>query len=225
MRLEVAIKKRLPEFEIKVAFSCEDGRLLALTGPSGAGKTTIIRCIAGLDQPDSGRINYNGHSWFDGQQGIMQATRKRGVGYVFQEHTLFPHLDIAANVAFACPDRARVDELLTAFGFSRLAGRLPHQVSGGERQRAALAQALASKPKVLLLDEPFSALDPETRQVLRRELKALKEQLALPIVMITHDQAEANYLADQQLAIRLGRPQEEASGHLLQNTHHCLAGG
>ena len=162
MRLEVMISKQLPEFMIDIDFSCDDGRLVALTGPSGAGKTTIIRCIAGLEQPDQGRIHYNGHCWFDSSRGIMQAARNRGIGYVFQEHTLFPHLNIAGNVAFACSDHGQVNDLLKTFGIDRLGHRYPHQVSGGERQRAALAQALASNPKVLLLDEPVSALDPET---------------------------------------------------------------
>lgn len=207
MELEVEIKKKLTDFTVNVSFRCGDGDLLALTGPSGAGKTTIIRCIAGLEQPDSGRIVHNGRCWYDDSQKINLPPRQRQVGYVFQEHTLFPHLTIEKNVAFACRDSRRVTELLETCGISRLRKRMPGQVSGGERQRAALAQALAANPKALLLDEPFSALDSVTKKKLREELKKIKSRLSLPVIFITHDLEEARYLANIHLLITHGAPE------------------
>lgn len=214
MELKAEIKKKLADFSINVSFSCNDGNLLALTGPSGAGKTTIIRCIAGLEQPDSGHIAHNGSCWYDSSRKINLATRHREVGYVFQEHTLFPHLNIEKNVAFACRDKDRVTELLQTFGINSLRKRMPNQVSGGERQRAALAQALAGRPKVLLLDEPFSALDIATRKKLREELKQIKNDLHLPVILVTHDLEEADYLADEHLVIAGGIKQKCRTGHI-----------
>ena len=141
MELKAEIEKKFDDFCINVSFACGDGSLLALTGPSGAGKTTIIRCIAGLEQAHSGRISYNDCCWYDSSRKINLATRHRQVGYVFQEHTLFPHLTIEKNVSFACSDPDRVTELLNTFGINRLRKRMPNQVSGGERQRAAIARA------------------------------------------------------------------------------------
>ncbi len=212
MELKATIKKKLHDLTIDVSLHCKDGNLLSLTGPSGAGKTTIIRCIAGLEQPDTGHITYNGTCWYDSANCINLATRHREIGYVFQEHTLFPHLSIEKNVAFSCPDADRVTDLLKTFSIHRLRSRMPHQVSGGERQRAAMAQALASNPKVLLLDEPFSALDTVTRKKLREELKQIKKTLSLPVILVTHDLEEANYLADRQLAITRGTPQRCQDG-------------
>lgn len=188
------IKKR-GHFTIDVSFTCEKGNLLALTGSSGAGKTTVIRALAGLDKPDMGQIISDETVWFDGAKTWVPA-RERRVGYVFQEHTLFPHLNVEKNVGFSCKDKTRVSELLEILGISHLALKKPHQISGGEKQRAAFAQALASDPQVLLLDEPFSALDTVTRVRLRQELKRLKNRLDIPIILVTHDLEEAGYLAD-----------------------------
>ena len=116
MELLVDIKKRLNDFSLDISFRCGDGHLLALTGPSGAGKTTIIRCIAGLEQPDSGYIAYNGRCWFDSSKGINLPSRHRKVGYVFQEHTLFPHLTIQENVSFSRPEPGRAEDFLKALG-------------------------------------------------------------------------------------------------------------
>lgn len=209
MELRVNIKKKLNDFSLDISFLCRDGNLLALAGPSGAGKTTIVRCIAGLEQPDSGQITYNGNCWYDSSCNINLPSRHRGVGYVFQEHTLFPHLSIEKNVAFSCTDTGKVVDLMQAFDIYRLRKRRPGQVSGGERQRAALAQALASNPKVLLLDEPFSALDIVTKNKLRDVLGRLKKKIQLPIVHITHDLDDALHLADSVVSLEKGRSSEE----------------
>ncbi|MDH3392823.1 MAG: ATP-binding cassette domain-containing protein, partial [Desulfobulbaceae bacterium] len=131
--------------------------------------------------------------------------QQRKLGYVFQDHTLFPHLSVEKNIAFAAKNPKQVDELLDLFSISELRHRKPKQISGGERQRVALAQALASKPQLLLLDEPFSALDIITRKQLRKELKKLKSTLAIPIILVTHDLDEAMYLANHVLPIDRGQ--------------------
>ena len=205
MGLEIKLKKKLPNYELDVALSCEPGRLLALVGPSGAGKTTIVRSVAGLAKPDQGVVALDREVWYDSAAGIWLPPQKRGLGYVFQEFTLFPHLTVEKNVAFAAVDKRRVGELLAMFGVADLADRRPHEISGGERQRVALAQALAREPKVLLLDEPFSALDIATRKQLQAELKELKTSLNLPIVHVTHDLQEAMMLADDIVAIEAGQ--------------------
>ena len=206
--LSVTLAKEMAGFVIDVSFSCANGALIALTGPSGSGKTTIIRQIAGLDRPDTGRIALNNETWFDGSGKKNLPARKRGVGYVCQDYSLFPHLNVAANVGFACRDRERVTELLHLLGIGHLRDRSVARLSGGERQRVALAQALAAKPRLLLLDEPFSALDPATRQRLQDELLTLKQNLAIPMVFVTHDPTEAAKLGDTHLALARGRRAE-----------------
>lgn len=202
--LEARLKKKRDHFVVEVDFSCPDGKLLTLTGPSGSGKTTIIRTLAGLEKPDSGRIQYGKRLWYDSSKNHFLNARFRRVGYVFQEHTLFPHLTVRENVSFACKDKEHVTALLETLRISHLAKSMPHQISGGEKQRAALAQALASGPDVLFLDEPFSALDTHTRLRLRQELSHLKRQLSIPIVMVTHDLEEARQLGDINICLNRG---------------------
>ena len=205
MELRIEIKKTLPHFDLDVAFACPDERMLVLIGPSGGGKTTIIRIIAGLERPDGGTVVYNGETWLDVQKGIFVPPQKRRLGYVFQEYTLFPHLNVYGNIAFSAHDKNDVDELLRIFGIRHLRNRKPYEISGGERQRCAICQALARRPQVLLLDEPFSALDVITRRMLRDELRALKGTLSLPIVYVTHDVNEALFLADDILPVVEGK--------------------
>ncbi|OCC14933.1 Molybdenum transport ATP-binding protein ModC [Dissulfuribacter thermophilus] len=220
MELKVKIYKKLSGFDIDISFSCPNGSLLALIGPSGAGKTTIVRSIAGLERPDSGFIACNGIVWSDTKKGIWVPPQKRRLGYVFQEYSLFPHLTVEKNIAFAADDLKEVEELIELLGIGHLRRRKPHQISGGERQRVALAQALARKPSVLLLDEPFSALDIATRQKLREELKSLKGRLSIPIVMVTHDLNEAQFLADEMLPIEQGKMAPEWLSRFLSTCWH-----
>ncbi len=202
--LDIHFLIRRGHVSIDINFSCDDGRLLALTGPSGCGKTTIIRALAGLERPDSGHIRYKKKNWFNSTRNIFLQPRKRKVGYVFQEHTLFPHLTIRKNIAFACKDPNLVTELLELLRIRHLEDSSPQQISGGERQRTALAQALASNPDVLLLDEPFSALDGPTRKRLCRELSTMKEQFGIPIILVTHDLEEASQLGDHHICLEQG---------------------
>lgn len=205
MALEVRLRKALPGFVLKVSFSCRKGEMVILTGPSGSGKTTLIRMIAGLERPDQGTIQYDGETWVDTVKGVFLPARKRGIGYVFQEYTLFPHLNVYGNVSFAAVDRDDVERLLKRFGIWHLRDSMPQHISGGERQRCAICQNLARGPRVLLLDEPFSALDTEMRRTLRRELRGLKESLSIPMLHVTHDLTEALFLADRILPIVQGK--------------------
>ena len=205
MELNVSIKKKLPHFNLDISFSCRQGRLLALVGPSGAGKTTTIRILAGLDRPDEGRITYDNDVWVDTDRKIFLPPQQRHLGYVFQEYTLFPHLTVSGNVAFGAADKKDASKLLRRFNIWHLRDRKTDKISGGERQRCAICQAMARNPRLLLLDEPFSALDAVTRQNLRKELRTLKQELSIPVIHVTHDISEALYLADDVLPIVGGR--------------------
>jgi molybdate transport system ATP-binding protein len=209
MGLDVRIKKKLKDFELNVAFSCGEGRLLAIVGPSGSGKTTIIRTLAGLQKPDQGLITCKDEIWDDTEHKLHVPARKRDIGYVFQEFTLFPHVNVYKNVAFATKDRKAVEDLLRLFDIWHIRDSKPHKISGGERQRCAMCQALARSPRVLLLDEPFSALDALTRRKLREMVKTLKHELNIPIIHVTHDIREALFLADDILPVVQGRVQSK----------------
>ncbi|MCU0577452.1 MAG: ATP-binding cassette domain-containing protein [Desulfobacterota bacterium] len=209
MSIEARLRKKLKHFTLDVSLTCQEGRLLAIVGPSGAGKTTIVRMLAGLERPDEGTITCRGETWTDIQRKILLPARKRGVGYVFQEFTLFPHLNVYRNVAFAAKDDRTVEELLRQFDIWHLRDSRPHLISGGERQRCAICQALAREPKVLFMDEPFSALDALNRRNLRGMLKALKHELRIPVIHITHDIREALFLADDLLPVVQGRVQNK----------------
>jgi molybdate transport system ATP-binding protein len=183
----------LPRRSFELALSLDVGReTVALVGPSGAGKTSVLRAVAGLERPRSGTITCNGHVWFDAG-GRNLPPERRSVGLVFQEFALFPHLTVAQNVAFG-GRRAR-PELLERFGIGHLSAARPSELSGGERQRVALARALARSPEVLLLDEPMAALDPHTRARVREELYDLLGELGLPTLVVTHDFEDAAALA------------------------------
>jgi molybdate transport system ATP-binding protein len=184
----------LRRFELELALEVGN-ETFALAGPSGAGKTTALRAVAGLARPNRGRIAVGDERWFDGDGGIDLAPEQRSVGLVFQDYALFPHLSVQRNVAFGGADG--VAELLERFGIARLAAHKPGELSGGERQRVALARALARKPRVLLLDEPLAALDAQTRAHVRGELRGHLSGAGLPTVVVTHDFADAAALADR----------------------------
>lgn len=183
------------------------GSLTTIVGPSGCGKTTLLRLIAGFERADAGSIRVD--ETIVSGPGVHQPPEKRGIGIVTQDGALFPHLDVAANVGFGLPrserKSSRVDELLSLVGLSGLERRFPHELSGGEQQRVALARALAPVPHVLLLDEPFSSLDPALRASLRAEVRAVLRTADMTAVLVTHDQVEALSIADQVGVMRDGR--------------------
>ena len=205
MKITASLSRRLRYFDLDVAFSCEMERMLVMIGPSGGGKTTIIRMLAGLDTPDNGQVTFGEAVWFDSERKVNLKPQSRQLGYVFQDYNLFPHLNLFDNASFAAPDKKEVEEWLHLFKIDHLKKRKPHQVSGGERQRCAICQALARHPRLLLLDEPFSALDVVTRRSLREELKGLKGKLSCPVIYVTHDIHEALFLADEILPVVEGK--------------------
>jgi molybdate transport system ATP-binding protein len=187
---------RIPRREFDVDVSLAVDGTLALVGPSGAGKTTVLRGIAGLARPASGRVEVGDEVWLDSASGIDLPPERRRVGFVFQDFALFPHLTVHGNVAFGA-GRSPVDGLLERLGIRHLADVRPGDLSGGERQRVALARALAREPRALLLDEPLSALDAHTRARVRGELAELLGRLELPALVVTHDFEDAAALADE----------------------------
>lgn len=216
MQFELDITKRMrsggEEFLLRSQFSTTD-RALVLFGPSGSGKTLTLQSIAGLLTPDEGYIRVNGDVVFDSKAGINVPTRRRKVGYVFQDYALFPHLTVRENISFGLKplfgrlrkrDHQRVSELINVFGLERVAGQKPSALSGGQQQRTALARALATSPKLLLLDEPFSALDQPLRLRMRNELSHVLESFNIPMIMVTHDSDEVESFAQAVVVYRNG---------------------
>ena len=207
-RLQVDIRQRRP-VPLEARFHCRGGELLALVGPSGSGKTTVLRCIAGLHHP-AGRIVCGGEVWLDDALGIALPPQRRRVGFVFQDYALFPHLTVLQNLTLACRlpgERARekARRWLRRVHLAGLEDRRPDTLSGGQRQRVALARAMMRDPDVILLDEPFSAVDQVTRRRLRLEMAELKRTLRIPMILVTHDLEEAEMLADRMALIHRGR--------------------
>jgi len=205
--LRVDFTLPLRDFELTLALDV--ARTVALVGPSGAGKTSALRVVAGLARPARGRVELGGETWLDTERGIDLRPEERRVGLVFQEYALFPHMSVRANVAYG--GRERVDELLERFHISHVADAHPERLSGGERQRVALARALARDPDVLLLDEPLSALDAHTKTQVRGELSELLRGLDLPTLLVTHDYEDAAALADEVGVVVDGRLRQLAA--------------
>ena len=207
--LQVQLRQEAP-IPLAARLACAPGELLALVGPSGSGKSTILRCIAGLTRPAGGEVSCGGNVWLDTGAGIDLAPQRRSVGIVFQHYALFPHLSAQNNVLAAMahvPEgerAARARDLLQLVHLSGLEGRHPRELSGGQQQRVALARALARDPAVLLLDEPFAAVDRVTRRRLQRELALLRARIHVPIVLVTHDLDEARTLADRMVILSRG---------------------
>ena len=214
---EVAVERGA--FRLEVAVAVAPGQVLAVLGPNGAGKTTLLRTLAGLGALTEGMIAVAGRTWDDARAGVFVPAADRGVGFVFQDYRLFPHLTVLDNVAFAARARGAARPLARAeavawlerLGASALAGRRPGELSGGQAQRVALARALASDPALLLLDEPLAALDARTRLAVRSELRTHLTGFAGPTVLVTHDPLEAMVLADRILVLEGGRAVQEGA--------------
>ncbi|MBQ0957549.1 ABC transporter ATP-binding protein [Ideonella sp. 4Y11] len=195
----------------EVSMGLAAGEIGVLVGPSGCGKTSLLRAVAGLEPLAGGRIRLAGETVSDPAAGLHRPAEQRRVGMVFQDYALFPHLDVAANVAFGLhalgrAERAkRVQEMLSLVGLPEVAGKMPHQLSGGQQQRVALARALAPAPRLLLLDEAFSALDVELRERLAHEVRAILKASGTAALVVTHDQMEAFALADRLGVMQAGR--------------------
>jgi molybdate transport system ATP-binding protein len=208
--LHVSARMPLREFELSLEAAVEPGECLAVAGPSGAGKTTLLRIVAGLLRPAAGRVAIGGDVWLDTASGREVPPERRRCGVVFQDYALFPNLSAWRNVAYGMvrprgERRPRAEELLERFGIASLADARPGSLSGGERQRVALARALAAEPRALLLDEPLSALDPESRREAQQELQGFLAELPIPVLLVTHSREEAALLAARIVTIDRGR--------------------
>src|ERR687894_131408 len=209
--LEAAVRTRLGALDLDVGLAVAAGECLALAGPSGAGKTSVLRVIAGLLRPAGGRVSCGGAVWLDTARGIDTPAERRACGYLFQEYALFGHLSAWRNVAYGLRElprherEPRARELLGRFGLAGRADARPATLSGGERQRVALARALARRPAALLLDEPLAALDARTRAGASRELGGILADAEVPTLLVTHDFAEAAQLGDRVAIVDGGR--------------------
>ncbi len=219
MGLEVCLNKRINGFHLDVAWKIGN-ELAVLFGFSGAGKTVTLKMIAGLMKPDQGIVRLNGKDFFDSMSGVDTPSYQRSLGYVFQDLALFPHMTVMKNILYGAkhisePERTiRARKIMNVFQINRLEGRLPSEISGGQKQRVAFARALIRQPDLLLLDEPFSALDHPLRLEMRQFLKRIKKDFNIPVVVVTHDLSEAATLADiiivyaRGRALQTGTPEE-----------------
>jgi len=224
--LDVDIRLKLEDGQRRFALDLQfrsDAPVLALFGPSGAGKSLSLQAMAGLLKPGAGHLRLGERTLFDAARGIDIPPARRRIGYLFQDYALFPHLSVRANIGFGLtswlqprPRRADAEwvaTLLRRFELEDMAEAKPARLSGGQQQRVALARALACRPELLLLDEPFAALNPMLRQGLRQQLKRLREEWQIPIVMISHDVEDVLALADAALVIEQGRVLREIDLH------------
>ncbi|MGO8753879.1 MAG: ATP-binding cassette domain-containing protein [Gallionellaceae bacterium] len=216
--IELDIKKKLlgaqGEFTLEVKLRLKQGEFVTLFGESGAGKTTLLRCLAGLADPGQGSIRVQGETWFDSAKATMLPVQQRRVGYMFQDYVLFPNMSVRGNLEFALrkgTSRQRVSELIEIMALGELQHRKPNTLSGGQQQRVALARALAAESRLLLLDEPFSALDQETKVRLQDEVLRLQRHFGLTTLMVSHDVSEVFRLSRRVLIIEEGRIVREGS--------------
>jgi molybdate transport system ATP-binding protein len=198
--------------QLQVNFTVQTNELVTLYGPSGAGKTSIIRMIAGLMKPDQGSILVDGVSWFDSQQKMHLRTQERPIGLVFQEYSLFPNMTVYENLKFALPKgnpKDMIEELLETIGLKNLRDTKPNLLSGGQKQRVALARALVRNPSILLLDEPLSALDTAMRNKLQDDILAFHKRFGLTTILVSHDYHEVKKMSDRVFLIENGKIAEE----------------
>lgn len=208
------IKKQLDRFQVDVEYSFEKG-VLVIQGESGAGKTTVLNCISGLKEPDSGKIRIGDQVVFDEKTNVP--VKKRQIGYLFQNYALFPNMTVGKNVIYGIKNKKEykdkekrkelldyADYIMETFQITHLKKRYPHNISGGEKQRVALARAIVTRPRLLLLDEPFSALDMKTKEVVYEEFQSFKKTLGIPTILITHDPRESEMFADHKIFMRDG---------------------
>ncbi|GAD01747.1 molybdenum ABC transporter ATP-binding protein [Agarivorans albus] len=216
MCLELQLHSQRDDFTLNIELTLPQTGVSALFGPSGSGKTSCLRAMAGLDRFSGGYFSVNGEVWQDDKQGIYLATHQREIGYVFQEASLFPHLNVEQNLLFGHrltrPEKRKVSisDTCELLSISHLLTRRPSCLSGGERQRVSIARALLSSPKLLLMDEPLSALDATLKQEIIPYLERLHQQLSIPVVYVSHDLEEVKRLADYMVFLEQGRVSQQA---------------
>ena len=215
MALEVEIRKRIGGFVLHSEFTADRG-VFALLGASGSGKSLTLKCIAGIEKPDEGRIVLDGHVLFDSSKKINLPPQKRRVGYMFQDYALFPNMTVRKNVMAGMgrnPDSAAADEILRRFRISDLENRIPSELSGGQKQRVAMARIAAQKPDAILLDEPFAALDSHLKWMLEGEMKQLLESMGKPAVFVSHSRDEVYHMSSSVCCMEQGKTGETLELH------------
>ena len=207
--MQVSIQKQLEAFALQVSFVLASHGITVLWGASGSGKTTLLQCLAGLLRPDAGRIACREAVWFDAERGVCLAPERRRLGYVFQDVRLFPHLSVRSNMLFGRrfrgPSGVSFEDVVALLGLGRLLHRTPSDLSGGEKQRGAVGRALLACPELLLMDEPLTGLDRGKREEIMAYVKAIPERFGVPILYVTHSDAERRFLADRVLNIEDGK--------------------
>lgn len=207
--LQVSIQKQLEAFALQVSFVLASHGITVLWGASGSGKTTLLQCLAGLLRPDAGRIACREAVWFDAERGVCLAPERRRLGYVFQDVRLFPHLSVRSNMLFGRrfrgPSGVSFEDVVALLGLGRLLHRTPSDLSGGEKQRVAVGRALLACPELLLMDEPLTGLDRGKREEIMAYVKAIPERFGVPILYVTHSDAERRFLADRVLNLEDGK--------------------
>lgn len=207
--VDIKIYKKMDYFTIDIDISFEGG-ILVIQGESGAGKTTLLDCIAGLKNPDRGSISIEDRFLYSSEKNINLPVKDRNIGYLFQSYALFPHMSVMDNVLYGLKSRkikdfSYAEKVLDSFGIHHIKDKLPSNISGGEKQRTALARAIATRPALLLLDEPFSALDRDTKASVYEEFVNFKENSHMDTILITHDEKEAKLLGDRIIHLKDGK--------------------
>ena len=207
--MQVSIQKQLEAFALQVSFVLASHGITVLWGASGSGKTTLLQCLAGLLRPDAGRIACREAVWFDAERGVCLAPERRRLGYVFQAVRLFPHLSVRSNMLFGRrfrgPSGVSFEDVVALLGLGRLLHRTPSDLSGGEKQRVAVGRALLACPELLLMDEPLTGLDRGKREEIMAYVKAIPERFGVPVLYVTHSDAERRFLADRVLNLEDGK--------------------
>ena len=207
--MQVSIQKQLEAFALQVSFVLASHGITVLWGASGSGKTTLLQCLAGLLRPDAGRIACREAVWFDAERGVCLAPERRRLGYVFQDVRLFPHLSVRSNMLFGRrfrgPSGVSFEDVVALLGLGRLLHRTPSDLSGGEKQRVAVGRALLACPELLLMDEPLTGLDRGKREEIMVYVKAIPERFGVPVLYVTHSDAERRFLADRVLNLEDGK--------------------
>ena len=207
--MQVSIQKQLEAFALQVSFVLASHGITVLWGASGSGKTTLLQCLAGLLRPDAGRIACREAVWFDAERGVCLAPERRRLGYVFQDVRLFPHLSVRSNMLFGRrfrgPSGVSFEDVVALLGLGRLLHRTPSDLSGGEKQRVAVGRALLACPELLLMDEPLTGLDRGKREEIMAYVKAIPERFGVPVLYVTHSDAERRFMADRVLNLEDGK--------------------